>query len=92
MVIAVANAEDVEYYSPQNQVSIHDAHCGLEHRQTDKILNRALVETAHHRGGAAFINPGRLRAGYYSPDPPAKLLAGPPPCFPEPSPPDDVHF
>ena len=25
----------------------------------------ALVETANHRGGAAFINPGRLRAGYY---------------------------
>ena len=24
-----------------------------------------LVETANHRGGAAFINPGRLRAGYY---------------------------
>ena len=25
-----------------------------------------LVETANHRGGAAFVNPGRLRAGYYT--------------------------
>ena len=29
------------------------------------FVERALVETANHRGGAAFINPGRLRAGYY---------------------------
>ena len=28
-------------------------------------LGFPLVETANHRGGAAFINPGRLRAGYY---------------------------